>query len=480
MSRPGLAGQMLRLARHSAIYGLGGLIARLLAVGLLPLYTRDLSPSDYGAIETLIALVAVLTVLLRFGTAEAFLRFYYVPETTEEKLTVVRTAFWFTMTTATLGLVLGQIFAPEISHVLFGSTDRTDLVRAAFVGLWAQMNFMQLTSLFRVEERSVSFAIASVSNVIITITATLLLVVVFHQGPLGVIVGNFTGTLVVYVALVLYRREQLGLEFNSTLFWKMEHFGMPLVPAALALWAVNFIDRFFLVRIAGQTETGLYSIGVRIASVGVFMLMAFRTAWPAFAYSIEDDREARRTYPYVLTYLILASSWLSLALGVLAPWIVRVLATPAFYDGAQVVPLLAFGTTAFAGYVVVVIGVGRVRKTQFNWIVTGIGAAVNIGLCATLIPDYGQMGAAIATAASYAVMFAGMAWNAQRRFPVPYQWRRVLTAMGAAIALTIVAKLEHVSLPFALLLVIVYPLTLGLLGFYLPRERKMLRRLLPV
>jgi O-antigen/teichoic acid export membrane protein len=480
MSRPGLAGHMLRLARHSAIYGLGGLVARILAVALLPLYTRFLTPSDYGAIETLIALVAVLTVLLRFGTAEAFLRFYYVPDTDEERLRVVRTAFWFTMSTATLGLVLGQIFAPQISHVLFGSTDRTDLVRAAFVGLWAQMNFMQLTSLFRVEERSVSFAIASVSNVIITITTTLLLVVVFREGPLGVIVGNFTGTLVVYLALVVYRREQLGLDFDRSLFWRMEHFGMPLVPAALFLWAVNFIDRFFLVRIAGQTETGLYSIGVRIASVAVFMLMAFRTAWPAFAYSIEDDREARRTYPFVLTYLILASSWLSLALGVLAPWIVRVLATPAFYDGAQVVPLLAFGTTAFAGYVVVVIGVGRVRKTQFNWIVTGAGAAVNIALCALLIPDYGQMGAAIATAASYGVMFAGMTWNAQRRFPVPYQWRRVLTAMGAAIALTIVAKLEHVSLPFALLLVAVYPLTLGLLGFYLPRERKMLRRLLPV
>jgi O-antigen/teichoic acid export membrane protein len=465
MSKPGIAGHMLRLARHSAIYGVGGLVARILAVGLLPLYTRYLSASDYGAIETMIALVAVLTVLLRFGTSEAFLRFYYVPDTSEERLRVVRTAFWFTMTTATIGLVLGEIFAPQISHLFFGSGGRTDIVRAAFVGLWAQMNFMQLTSLFRVEERAVAFSIASVSNVLITIASTLILVVVVKEGPLGVVVGNFTGTLVVYLALVLYRREQLGLEFDRSLFWKMEHFGMPLVPAALALWAVNFIDRFFLVRIAGQTETGLYSIGVRIASVAVFMLMAFRTAWPAFAYSIEDDREARRTYPYVLTYLILASSWLSLALGVLAPWIVRVLATPQFYDGAQVVPLLAFGATAFAGYVVVVIGVGRVRKTQFNWIVTGIGAAVNIGLCAALIPGYGQMGAAIATAAAYAVMFGGMTLNAQRRFPVPYQWRRVGTAMGAAVAL---------------LLVVVYPLALGLLGFYLPRERKILRRLLPV
>ncbi len=79
---------------------------------------------------------------------------------------------------------------------------------------------------------------------------------------------------------------------------------MPLVPAALALIAVNFGDRFFLVHLAGLDEVGLYEIGVRIASAMVLLLTAFRTAWPAFAYSIADDAEAKRTYAFVLTYLV--------------------------------------------------------------------------------------------------------------------------------------------------------------------------------
>ena len=87
-------------------------------------------------------------------------------------------------------------------------------------------------------------------------------------------------------------------------------FGMPLVPSGLALWAINFVDRLFLNTISGAAETGLYSIGVRISSVIVFLFTAFRTAWPAFAYSIEDDREARRTYGFVLTYLLLLCCWL--------------------------------------------------------------------------------------------------------------------------------------------------------------------------
>src|SRR4030095_12990851 len=104
------------------------------------------------------------------------------------------------------------------------------------------------------------------------------------------------------------------------------------VPSALFLWVLNFSDRFFLVRLSGPREVGLYSIGVRIASAIILLLAAFRTAWPAFAYSIEDDREAARTYAFVLTYLVAITSWMALALGVLAPWLATLPPTAGVYS----------------------------------------------------------------------------------------------------------------------------------------------------
>jgi O-antigen/teichoic acid export membrane protein len=473
-----LARELQRLGRHSLVYGVGGLVSRILAVLLLPLYTHYLTRADYGAIETLVALTAVLVIVLRAGISSAFFRFYFDAKTERDRVVVVRTSFWFTMTMATAGLVVGLVFAADIANVLNGMTP--GLVRAAFVGLWAQMNYEQLTSLFRVEERSVQFALASLANVLVTIAATVLLVAVWHKGAVGVLVGNFTGTLVVYAVLLAHRRYQLGLEFSRSLLREMNRFGLPLVPSGIALWTINFVDRIFLNTISGAAETGLYSIGVRISSVIIFLFTAFRTAWPAFAYSIEDDREAKRTYAFVLTYLLFICCWLSLALGLLAPWIVRILTTPRFYEGARVVALLCFAATAYAGYTVIAIGIGRVRKTQFNWIITFAAAALNIGLNIVLIPPYGMIGAAIATVAAYALMFVLMTWNAQRLYPVPYQWRRVVTLVAVAVALTVVGKAAHVSLPVALLLSLVYPLVLLPLGFYLPAERMRLRRVVPL
>ena len=121
----------------------------------------------------------------------------------------------------------------------------------------------------------------------------------------------------------------------------------------------------------------------------------------------------------------------------------------------------------------------RVRQTLFNWIVTGAAAALNIGLNFALIPEYGQIGAGIATLAAYALMLVGMTWNAHRLFPVPYQWRRVVTVAGIAVGLTVLGKELDVGLAVAIALVAVYPLLLALAGFYLPAERRMLRRMLP-
>jgi O-antigen/teichoic acid export membrane protein len=467
-----LGPRLRQLVGQSAVYGLGGLVSRVLAVLLLPLYTAYLEPADLGAVGVLIALNAVLVTILRGGVSSAFFRFWFDSPEPERRRTVLRTSFWFTMGMATFGLVAGWIFAAPIADALSLEGEEW-LVRAQFVALWAQMNYEQLTAVFRVEQRASRFLVASLANVAITIGATVVLVVGLDEGALGVIVGNFTGTLAVYLALLGYRREQLGLELNRPLLREMQRFGWPLVPSALALIAINFSDRFFIAHLASLAEVGRYELGVRIASAMVLLLTAFRMAWPGFAYSIEDDREAKATYAFVLTYLVALASWAALGLGLLAPWLVQVLAptNEAFWPGERVVAPLAFAAALFAGYIVVSIGIGRTRRTGFNWVITGTAAAINVGLNLALVPEYGMEGAAAASLVAFAVLFAFMAVYAQRLYPVPYQWRRVATALGAAAALTIAGKAADIPLAGAIALTAAYPIVLLVLGFYLPEER---------
>src|SRR5204863_4142871 len=85
------------------------------------------------------------------------------------------------------------------------------------------------------------------------------------------------------------------------------------------------------------------------------------------------------------------------------------------------VALLAFAGAVYAGYTVLAIGSGRARKTQLNWVVTGVAAAVNVAVNFWLIPRYGMVGAAISTAVAYVALFLGMMLYAQHVYPVAYQ-----------------------------------------------------------
>jgi O-antigen/teichoic acid export membrane protein len=171
------------------------------------------------------------------------------------------------------------------------------------------------------------------------------------------------------------------------------------------------------------------------------------------------------------------TAWVALALTLLSPWLVDLLAAPRFADSASVVGPLAFATVSYAAYIVIAIGVGRARRTQFNWVVTGAAALVNVVLNLALIPPYGMMGAALATVAAYTTMAIGMAWWSQHIYPVPYQWRRVATAALAAVALAAIGKELDAGLAPVVVLILAYPLALLVLGFTSPEERRRLGRL---
>src|SRR5437764_15479170 len=109
---------MRRLVRHSAIYGLGGILSRLLAVLLLPLYTSYLGTKGFGKIEIVTTLTTVLVIVLGAGISSAFFRFYFDSTDAERRVLIVRTSFWFTMAMATVGLVIGLAFATQIAHLL--------------------------------------------------------------------------------------------------------------------------------------------------------------------------------------------------------------------------------------------------------------------------------------------------------------------------------------------------------------------------
>jgi O-antigen/teichoic acid export membrane protein len=469
--------QLARLLRHSAVYGLTALASRIASFFLLPLFTRFLAPSDYGRIEMLVALVALLIPLLRAGVATSFFRFYYERDLAPDPTLVVRTAFWFNLLGAVLGTVVGLAFAEQVSRFLFDSSQYASLVRVGFALFFVSMLYDQATSLYRVEERSTEFAIAGLANLAITVTATVWFVVGLGGGATGAMLGNVSGTFVVMCVMIWRQRSALAPAFDRALVRRMNAFGLPLLPAGLALWVVDFADRFFIGHLLGAGAVGVYAVGVKLASAMILVQLAFRTAWPAFAFSIGDDREARAAFAYVLTYIAFIGAWVSAALGLLAPWLVRLVAQPPFYGAERVVAPMSFAGALLTAYTMIAVAITRSNRTGLTWLIAGAGAAANVAINLALIPVVGIMGAALATVGAYAVLVTGSVLWGRAIYPIAYQWRRVATAAIVGVVVCFGGRALHLPLAGALALALGYPAILVPLRFYEPAER---RRLLAI
>ncbi len=140
-----------RLAATGAAYTAASILSKLIAVALLPLYTRYLAPADYGAAEVLFAAVVAASIVVRLGLIEALLRFYYQAGESPDR--VVSTSFAALFWGATAGALLALPFAGPISEALL-DTSEPGLVRIAIGGLWVLTLFEYLLTLFRLEERA--------------------------------------------------------------------------------------------------------------------------------------------------------------------------------------------------------------------------------------------------------------------------------------------------------------------------------------
>lgn len=471
-----MAEYLRRLATTGAAYTAASVISKLIAVALLPLYTRFLTPSDYGAAEVMFAAVVAASILIRLGVIEALLRFYYLQ--TERAERVVSTSFALLFWAGAIAVALAMPFAGPISEALLDQPD-AGLARVAILGLWVLTLSEYLLTLFRLDEQARPYFLVTVFSALATIALTVVLVVFLGLGAMGVLVGSYAIGALVVAGLAALQWRRLSLLWDLALLRRMLRFGLPTMPAELSLYSLNFIDRIIIVRYLGLAEAGLYSLAVKFSQAVNIMARGFHLAWPPLAYSIADDGEARRFYSLIVTWFSAVCAFAVVAIWLLARWIVRALAAPEYFDAFEAVGLLAAGAALYGLYMVQLVILGRTGRTEFNLPATLAATAVNVALNLLLVPAYGIVGAGVALVLSYLAVLALMYLFTQRLFPVPYEWGRlarvvVLAALVIAGGELLTPTAGLAGLAGRLLLCGAYPLLLLVTGFFSPAEREYL------
>jgi O-antigen/teichoic acid export membrane protein len=474
--------KLIDLARSSLIYGVGNYGVKLVGFFLIPVYTRYLSPSDYGVLALVGTFNRILFLVLNLGQSTALFRFYYEHDDETSRQRVIAGSLWTVILVSLPVALLALSLVKPTAALLLGDGALYPLVAIGVLTMTCSVLLRLPFAVLRARGRDLRYATWSIVRTALSATLAIVLVVGVHMGVRGVLLSALAAEAVLVVLLLpmiagVLRGGWAGPEMRAQL-----GFGLSLVPAGLAGFVLDLSDRFFLKHYASMDEVGLYSLGYRFGEIILFLVTAVQLAWPQFVFSNRRSERPQELYSYATTYYLGGMLFAVLGLSLLAPELITIMATPAFHAAAVVVPVIALCGLCEGLCSVGTVGIMLRRRPLVRSAGVIVAAAVNIGLNFLLIPRYGMMGAAWATLAAFTVQMTLLVYVALRYYPIPYQWSRMALLTSVAAALYGAGSFVPPGPLWALVgiklaLITGFPVILWLFGFFQPAERRQLQQL---
>ncbi|MER2598929.1 MAG: oligosaccharide flippase family protein [Caldilineales bacterium] len=474
-----------QLAGQSSLYTVGEVLRSSLSFLLLPIYTHLLTTADYAIIGVMSPVFSLLSILLALGMPAALLRFYF--DYREDEALLRR--YLGTVTVFGIGMgLIGSLLLTLIGPAFFGRLlPNTPFNPYVLITVWnagLSVASVLVLQLFRARQQAHFFIAFNLIDFALTTALIILFVVGWRMGALGSLWGQLLAAVTMAAPAIWILARAGALGFSWQLLRPSLKLGVPLLPFLLGTWALNVSDRIVLDGLVTREALGIYTLGYQFGVLLNMLAVALNGAWQPFFYQHAADKAHTPMISAFITYQVALMTWLALALALLAPEMIRLIAPPAYSGAATLVPWIA------AGYVMRYLYLFPVNsllyKKRPGWIaaLTILAAALNISLNFWLVPRYGTVAAAINTLLAFAALLVMVFFAGQHAFRVAYEWNRLARILLLALALFalgwFLAPAQSLWLGTSLkaLLLAAFPLLLLLSGFLTRAERERARQVI--
>ncbi len=415
-----------RFFKDSAIYTFGTIVTRGIQIIMVPIYTRLLTPSDYGIMDMLMVVASFANVTVALEIGQGFARYYSDATELKDKIEYSSTTFWFVVLMYSIFLFISFAFARNLNSIIVGKSSNLVIFQIAMIAIWGGGIFNFLRNQLKWYLKSKYFAISSIIYTAIAYSITIVLMVIFHLGVIGVFWGMVVGYIAGNLASWYFSKSNYKLTFNFSKFKEMLHFSLPLVPSSVGSILLLYIDRIAIKDLMKLSDVGIFGVGYRFAAIISIVLAGFQTALVPLIYQNYKKSETPNEIAKIFYYFLIIVLGFILLLSLFSHELLVIFATPAYYEAAKIIPIISFSTLFLSLYIFTV-GLSLAKKTKLIAAINILAAILNTALNFSLIPLFGIIGASISTLISGIVLFVLNMYFSQKYFYVPYNWYKIIS-----------------------------------------------------
>ena len=456
-------------ARHSLVYGIGGILTKAISFLLLPFYTHYLTPRDYGVLEILDLSMSLLAMFLNMGVTAALLKYYGFAESEDEKRKVIGTTFLFALSTGAFVFLAGIPFLPKITLLLLGPQVPSSYMFVSFGGF--VLNYISNVPYthLRAKEASGRIVIFDIVVAVAILALNIYFIVSWHMSLFGVLLSPLIVGILKMLVLIKWMAQDIALRMDWHLLRGILRFGAPLIFFNLTMFTLNFSDRYFLQRIVSLDAVGVYAVGYKFGFMLSFLLIQpFSMMWQARMYLVYRRPDHRRVFGQVFVLYSAALFVGALGLALFGSEIVRIMADRSYASAGSVVAPVALAYVFLGIGYYLQLGMFLVGRTGMLGLISAAAAIVNLALNEVLITRFGMMGAAWATVLGFLAIAVGSYYCSQRACPLDLPVGRVVRGLAAALGVYFVGRELHLAPALAVLaksaLLLGFPFLLRAIG----------------
>ncbi len=477
--------KLLKLGRHSFIYGVGNAFSVAGGFILIPLYTHVLSTGEYGTLELLSRTTDILVLVMFMGVRQAFIRFYFEHDDTEWQKTVVGTTLALVLTSSIIialiffpfrGLIAGTLFNNPASGIFF-----------VFVVIFLPLDLLVKIGMthLQIQMKSIKYVTINFIRFILFIASNYILVYMYKMGIIGVLFTNVWIAAIVGFVFLFFLIKWTHLKISFHIMKKLLKFGLPYLPTAFFGFIIMNSDRYFLKYCSSLEDVGVYALGYKIGMFGVAVLMdPFGKIWSPFLYENYKNSDGPELISKVFTLYTLISVAVGTAISVASPVVIPLISGKSFHDSYKLVPLICLGSIFYGMACLADAGILISKKTIYKPFIFGSACIIGVGSNIILITKYGALGAAMAIAITFLALLIINYVVAKRFYSFKIEYTKMFLIFSSAMIVYFFSSYLfsfgdylHYMKYYSILSLLIFPVILWFGGFFSSEEKLIVRRL---
>lgn len=388
------------LLSHSKNYVSAELLTKGLSFLALPIFTRLMSPNEYGIMEVFISLVSILSILFGLGVRGAITRYYY--ESHRDFFDYYSSVFWLVLLSGFIFVGLSFLF-PNQLHLFFHIPK--GMIYISLIIVLPQIIFQIYLAYLQAAKKSKKVASLNVIGALLSIGVTTFFMFQmkeekYYARAIGQGVGFFT----LFFISLWYIKDKLKFSIKKRHIQYSLVFGLPIILHLLSQNILTSFDQIIINQLIGAQETGIYSVAYKIGMVQNIITMGILKSWTPIFYrkmnegKYSDINTLAKKYGFIVVLVAVFLIFFSTE-------IITILADKAYSEALFIVPIIVISYYFFFLYTMYVGFAFYEKKTKNIALITIIAGTINILLNYLLIPKYGYIAAAWTTCFSYLMLF---------------------------------------------------------------------------